>query len=145
MIHEKALSVNQAIQWPLVEMHTEAAMLRELIRKTAWQLDQVEEGVEISDKVAMCNYRANRLVGVAADRAIQTHGGIGYSRHMPFEHIFRHHRRYRITEGSEEMQMRRVGQYLFGYGGTTNDMFETPSFAARFNKVQRGAPASWLD
>ena len=58
---------------------------------------------------------------------------------------YRHHRRYRITEGSEEMQMRRVGQYLFGYGGTTNDMFETPSFASRFNKVQRGGPASWLD
>ncbi len=145
MIHERALSVNQAIQWPLIELHTEAAMLRELIRKTAWQLDQVEHGTEISDKVAMCNYRANRLVGQAADRAIQTHGGIGYSRHMPFEHIFRHHRRYRITEGSEEMQMRRVGQYLFGYGGTTSDMFETPSFASRFNKVQRGAPASWLD
>ncbi len=145
MVHDRALSVNQAIQWPLIEQHTEAAMLRELIRKTAWQLDQVEHGTEISDKVAMCNYRANRLVGQAADRAIQTHGGIGYSRHMPFEHIFRHHRRYRITEGSEEMQMRRVGQYLFGYGGTTNDMFETPSFASRFNSVQRGAPASWLD
>jgi hypothetical protein len=35
---------------------------------------------------------------------------------MPFEHIYRHHRRYRITEGSEEMQMRRVAQRLFGFG-----------------------------
>lgn len=143
-IHERPLSANQAIQWPLVELHTEAAMLRELIRKTAWQLDQVDHGHEISDKVAMCNYRANRLVGQAADRAIQTHGGIGYSRHLPFEHIFRHHRRYRITEGSEEMQMRRVGQYLFGYAGS-NPIFDTPSLASRFNSVQRGAPASWLD
>ena len=33
---------------------------------------------------------------------------------MPFEHIYRHHRRYRITEGSEEIQMRRVAGYLFG-------------------------------
>ena len=143
-IHNKPLSANQAIQWPLIELHTEAAMLRELIRKTAWQLDSIDDATEISDKVAMCNYRANRLVGQAADRAIQTHGGIGYSRHMPFEHIFRHHRRYRITEGAEEMQMRRVGQYLFGYG-VDNEMFETPSFAARFNSVQHGAPASWLD
>lgn len=144
MIHDRALSANQAIQWPLIELHTEAAMLRELIRKTAWELDRVEHKSELSDKVAMCNYRANRLVGQAADQAIQTHGGIGYSRHMPFEHIFRHHRRYRITEGTEEMQMRRVGQYLFGFG-TSNEMFETPSFASRFNSVQRGAPASWLD
>ena len=40
---------------------------------------------------------------------------IGYSRHKPFEHIYRHHRRYRITEGAEEIQMRRVAQYLFGF------------------------------
>ena len=43
------------------------------------------------------------------------HGGIGYSRHKPFEHIYRHHRRYRITEGSEEIQIRKVAAYLFGY------------------------------
>jgi acyl-CoA dehydrogenase len=113
----KPLSVNQAIQWPLVELHTECAMLRELIHKTAWEMDQMpkqEVARRLSDKVAMCNYRANRLVCNAADRAMQVHGAIGYSRHKPFEHIFRHHRRYRITEGSEEIQMRRVAQIMFG-------------------------------
>jgi alkylation response protein AidB-like acyl-CoA dehydrogenase len=93
-------------------------MLRTLIHKTAWQMDRMpkpEVALRISDKVAMCNYRANRLVCNAADRAMQVHGAIGYSRHKPFEHIFRHHRRYRITEGSEEIQMRRVAQYLFGF------------------------------
>jgi hypothetical protein len=64
----------------------------------------------------MANYRANRLACDAADRAMQVYGGMGYTRHQPFEHIYRHHRRYRITEGSEEMQMRRVAQRLFGFG-----------------------------
>jgi alkylation response protein AidB-like acyl-CoA dehydrogenase len=48
---------------------------------------------------------------------MQVHGGIGYSRHKPFEHIYRHHRRYRITEGSEEIQMRKVAGFLFGFMG----------------------------
>jgi acyl-CoA dehydrogenase len=48
---------------------------------------------------------------------MQVHGGIGYSRHKPFEHIYRHHRRYRITEGSEEIQMRKVAGHLFGFMG----------------------------
>ena len=100
------------MQFPLVELHTEA----ELVRKTAWEMDRVDH-LEISDQVSMCNYRANRLVCDAADRAIQVHGGIGYTRHAPFEHIYRHHRRYRITEGSEEIQMRKVAAYLFGYLG----------------------------
>ena len=58
---------------------------------------------------------ANRLCCDAADRAMQVHGGLGYSRHQPFEHIYRHHRRYRITEGAEEIQMRRVAGYMFGF------------------------------
>jgi acyl-CoA dehydrogenase len=113
----KPLSANQAIQFPLAELHTEAAMLRALIRQTAWEMDQMskpEVAIHLSDKVSMCNYRANRLVCEAADRAIQVHGGIGYSRHKPFEHIYRHHRRYRITEGSEEIQIRKVAGHLFG-------------------------------
>ncbi|PVZ05825.1 acyl-CoA dehydrogenase family protein [Actinomycetospora cinnamomea] len=110
------LATRQAIQWPLVELQTEAEMLRGLVRKTAWELDRVPHA-EISDRVSMCNYRANRFVCDAADRAMQVHGGLGYSRHTPFEHIYRHHRRYRITEGAEEIQMRKVAAYLFGFVG----------------------------
>jgi acyl-CoA dehydrogenase len=110
----KRLSSNQAIQFPLVELQTQCEMLRALIHKTAWLMDT--QGVfTVSDKVSMCNYWANRLCCEAADRAMQVHGGIGYSRHKPFEHIYRHHRRYRITEGAEEIQMRRVAGYMFGF------------------------------
>ncbi len=77
----------------------------------------------LSDKVSMCNYWANRLCCEAADRAMQIHGGIGYSRHKPFEHIYRHHRRYRLTEGSEEIQMRKVAAWLFGYAGPNRAKF----------------------
>jgi acyl-CoA dehydrogenase len=104
---------NQAIQFPLAELQTECELVRNLVYKTAWQMDR-GEAMDLTDKVAMCNYRANRLVCNAADTAIQVHGGIGYTRHKPFEHIYRHHRRYRITEGSDEIQIRRVAGILFG-------------------------------
>ena len=123
----KPLSDNQAIQWPLVELATQVEMLRLLIRKTAWDMDRMEHKQierELSDKVSMCNYWANRLVCEAADRAMQVHGGIGYSRHKPFEHIYRHHRRYRITEGAEEIQMRKVAAFLFGYMGPRRALFQ---------------------
>lgn len=88
---------------------------------------------QLSGQVAMCNFWANRLCCQAADRAIQVslrqcstlshpltiqiHGGDGYSRHYPFEHIYRHFRRYRITEGAEEIQMRKIAAYIFGFVG----------------------------
>jgi acyl-CoA dehydrogenase len=122
----EALAKNQAIQFPLVELATQCEMLRLLIRKTAWEMDQmgkIEVEKKLSDKVSMCNYWANRLCCEAADRAMQVHGGIGYSRHKPFEHIYRHHRRYRITEGSEEIQIRKVAAWLFGYMGPRKKEF----------------------
>ena len=110
----KPLSTHQGIQFPLVELQTQCEMLRTLIHKTAWLMDE-NGAFSCSDKVSMCNYWANRLCCEAADRAMQVHGGMGYSRYKPFEHIYRHHRRYRITEGTEEIQMRRVAGYLFGF------------------------------
>ncbi|KAH6651963.1 acyl-CoA dehydrogenase/oxidase [Truncatella angustata] len=130
VVFGRPLASNQAIQWPLVELATQAEMLRLLILRTANEMDEIQrryEGDEsttppwvaieelLGHKISMCNYYANRLATQAADNAIQVHGGNGYSRHEPFEHIWRHFRRYRITEGSEEVQMRKVAGHLFGY------------------------------
>jgi alkylation response protein AidB-like acyl-CoA dehydrogenase len=84
----KPLATNQGIQFPLVELQSQCEMLRALIHKTAWQMDTYG-AFSVSDKVSMCNYWANRLCCDAADRAMQVHGGLGYSRHKPFEHIYR--------------------------------------------------------
>ncbi|ETN36294.1 uncharacterized protein HMPREF1541_08571 [Cyphellophora europaea CBS 101466] len=131
VVFGKPLSANQAIQWPLVELSTQQEMLRLLILRTATEMDAVTATAhaagrspwidierKLGGKIGMCNYYANRLCCEAADRAIQVHGGVGYSREYPFEHIWRHFRRYRITEGSEEVQMRKVAAYLFGYKTT---------------------------
>lgn len=137
VVFGKPLSSNQAVQWPLVELATQVEMLRLLILRTATEMDEVQRRyldgggssqpvppwvaieVELGHKISMCNFWANRLATEAADTAIQVHGGNGYSRHQPFEHIWRHFRRYRITEGSEEIQKRRVAGYLFGFKSTT--------------------------
>ncbi|KAF3766956.1 hypothetical protein M406DRAFT_40052 [Cryphonectria parasitica EP155] len=124
VVFGKPLAVNQAIQWPLVELATQVEMLRLLILRTATEMDEIQKHYippwvaierELGHKISMCNFWANRLATEAADNAIQVHGGNGYSRHQPFEHIWRHFRRYRITEGSEEVQKRRVAGYLFGF------------------------------
>jgi len=110
----KPLAANQGIQFPLVELQARCEMLRALVHKTAWLMDR-DGAFSCSDKVSICNYQANRLCCEAADTAMQVFGGMGYSRYKPFEHIYRHHRRYRITEGADEIQMRRVAGYMFGF------------------------------
>lgn len=104
----------QGLQWQLVELQTEAELVRNTIMKTAWEMD-VHGKTAVSDKVSMVNVRGNQLACNAADRAMQIHGGVGYSRHYPFEHIYRHHRRYRITEGSDELQYRRIAAGMWDF------------------------------
>jgi acyl-CoA dehydrogenase len=121
-IFGQPLADYQGVQWQLVELQTEAELVRNTLYKTAWQMDEgggasTIAKVSVSDKVSMVNYRSNRLACDAADRAIQVHGGLGYTRHQPFEYIYRHHRRYRITEGSDELQLRRIAGRLFGFSG----------------------------
>jgi acyl-CoA dehydrogenase len=110
----KAMRDYQGVQWQLVELQTEAELVRNTIAKVAWAMD-VGGKTAVSDKVSMVNVRGNRLACDAADRAMQVHGGVGYSRHHPFEHIYRHHRRYRITEGSDELQYRRIAAGMWDF------------------------------
>ena len=90
-------------------------MLRLLIQQTAWSLDPRRRprasahglDVQLPGQPAVLRGRRPGDAGRTAASATAAH--------MPFEHIYRHHRRYRITEGSEEMQMRRVAGNLFGF------------------------------
>ncbi|MEM1403183.1 MAG: acyl-CoA dehydrogenase family protein [Pseudomonadota bacterium] len=116
----KPLAVNQSIQFRLAELYGEYEALKALTLQTAWEMDQMSKrdvAKRLSDTVAICNYRANRLACAAADESMQIHGGIGYSRYKQFEHHYRHHRRYRITEGSDEIQLRKIAGHLFGFIG----------------------------
>ena len=115
----KPLATNQAIQFPLVELQTQCEMLRALIHKTAWSMDTYGA---FSQSRARCRCATTGRTGCAARRPTgpcRCTAASGYSRHKPFEHIYRHHRRYRITEGAEEIQMRRVAGYMFGFMSQT--------------------------
>ena len=62
--------------------------------------------------------------------------------HKPFEHIYRHHRRYRITEGSEEIQLRKIAGHLFGFMALREA--ESPRGKRTGQLQSRGAPIrSW--
>lgn len=116
----KPLATNQSIQFRLAELFGEHQALKALTLQTAWEMDRMDKrevAQRLSDTVAICNYRANRLACTAADEAMQVHGGLGYSRYKQFEHHYRHHRRYRITEGSDEIQLRKIAGHLFGFIG----------------------------
>src|SRR6202034_1252989 len=91
----------QAIQFMLADMATEIDAARFLVRKAAWKQDT---GARFSMDAAMAKLFASELATRVTHKAIQTHGGNGYSREYPVERNYRDARITEIYEGTSEIQ-----------------------------------------
>lgn len=95
------LSERQAVQWMLADSAVEIHAARMMTYQGAWKADQ---GEDIRVEAAICKLYATEMACRVIDRAIQIHGGVGYSRELPLERFYRDFRRSRITEGASEVQ-----------------------------------------
>jgi butyryl-CoA dehydrogenase len=91
----------QAIQFMLADMATEIDAARLLVRKAAWQQDR---GARFSLEAATAKLFASEMATRVAHKAIQIHGGYGYSKEYPVERAYRDARITEIYEGTSEIQ-----------------------------------------
>jgi butyryl-CoA dehydrogenase len=91
----------QAIQFMLADMATEIDAARLLVRKAAWKQDS---GARFSLEAATAKLFASEMSTRVAHKAIQIHGGYGYSREYPVERAYRDARITEIYEGTSEIQ-----------------------------------------
>jgi butyryl-CoA dehydrogenase len=91
----------QAIQFMLADMATEIDAARLLVRKAAWK---EETGARFSMEAAIAKLCASEMATRVTHKAIQIHGGNGYSREYPVERNYRDARITEIYEGTSEIQ-----------------------------------------
>lgn len=91
----------QAIQFMLADMATEIDAARLLTRKAAWKQDT---GARFSMEAAAAKLFASEMCTRVTHKAIQIHGGNGYSREYPVERMYRDARITEIYEGTSEIQ-----------------------------------------
>ncbi len=91
----------QAIQFMLADMSTEIEAARLLTRRAAWKQDT---GARFSMEAAMAKLFASEMATRVTHKAIQVHGGYGYSREYPVERMYRDARITEIYEGTSEIQ-----------------------------------------
>ncbi|HEV2303958.1 MAG TPA: acyl-CoA dehydrogenase [Candidatus Acidoferrales bacterium] len=91
----------QAIQFMLADMATEIDAARLLVRKAAWKEDT---GARFSMEASIAKLFASEMATRVAHKAIQIHGGNGYSREYPVERAYRDARITEIYEGTSEIQ-----------------------------------------
>ncbi len=91
----------QAIQFMLADMATEIDAARLLVRKAAWKEDT---GARFSMEASIAKLFASEMATRVTHKAIQIHGGNGYSREYPVERNYRDARITEIYEGTSEIQ-----------------------------------------
>ncbi|MFZ0738642.1 MAG: acyl-CoA dehydrogenase [Candidatus Acidiferrales bacterium] len=91
----------QAIQFMLADMAAEIDAARFLVRKAAWKQDN---GARFTMDAAIAKLFASEMSTRVTHKAIQIHGGYGYSREYPVERAYRDARITEIYEGTSEIQ-----------------------------------------
>jgi butyryl-CoA dehydrogenase len=85
----------------LADMSTEIEAARLLTRKAAWKQDA---GQRFSMEASIAKLFASEMANRVTHKAIQVHGGYGYSREYPVERMYRDARITEIYEGTSEIQ-----------------------------------------
>jgi butyryl-CoA dehydrogenase len=91
----------QAVQFMLADMATEIEAARLLSYQAAWLKDQ---GVEFEKQAAMAKLYASEVCTRATSKAVQVHGGYGYTKEFPVERYMREAKLFEIVEGTSEIQ-----------------------------------------
>jgi alkylation response protein AidB-like acyl-CoA dehydrogenase len=105
----KPIGKMQGVSFQLADMAMEVELARLAAYKLAWLADQGEPLIQAA---AFSKLFATEMVGRAADTAIQVHGGIGLTRELGLERIYRFVRILRIVEGTSEVQRYLIGKSL---------------------------------
>ena len=101
----------QGLQWMLADMATELAAARALAMTAARKRGT---GERFSSDAAMAKLYTTEAASRIADKALQIHGGYGYTRAMPLERYVRDLRIFQIYEGSSEIQRNIIARGLLG-------------------------------
>jgi len=94
------LADRQAVQWFIADSATDIYASRLMTYHGSWKFDQ---GEDVRQEASMLKIFATEMATRVADRAMQVHGGMGMSKDLPLEFIYRRLRPMRIFEGPTEI------------------------------------------
>ena len=107
----RAIIENQSIAFMLADMATEIDAARLLVHRAAWL---ARNGTYTNAEGSMSKLKAARTAVWVTERAIQIHGGYGYTREYPVERMHRDAKIFDIFEGTEQIQQLVIARAISG-------------------------------
>ncbi|MGQ0841914.1 acyl-CoA dehydrogenase family protein [Actinokineospora sp.] len=107
----RPIGMNQGLQFPLADSLARLDAAELVLRKATWRYDR---GEPCAREANTAKYLCADAGFEAADRALQTHGGMGYSEEYNVARYFREARLLRIAPVSQEMVLNYLGSHVLG-------------------------------
>jgi alkylation response protein AidB-like acyl-CoA dehydrogenase len=105
----KAIAEFQGVQFQLSDIATELEAGRHLVYHAAWL---AQNGFPFSKEAAMAKLFCSEMAMRATTKAIQIHGGYGYTKDYPVERMMRDAKIGEIGEGTSEIQRIVIARHL---------------------------------
>ncbi len=106
----KSISFFQNTQFQMADLYTKVEASRLLVRSAAFKKDS---GVSYSCDAAMAKLYASETAMEVTTKAVQFHGGYGYTREYPVERMMRDAKITEIYEGTSEVQRMVIAAKMF--------------------------------
>jgi alkylation response protein AidB-like acyl-CoA dehydrogenase len=111
----QAIGQFQGIQWMLADMKTRIEASRLLIYNAALAKQRAKhDGGRYTLEASMAKLYASETAMWVTEKAVQIHGGMGYSKEMPLERYFRDAKITEIYEGTSEIQRLVIARNVLG-------------------------------
>jgi len=111
VVFGRPIGMNQGLQFPLADSLARLDAAELMLRKATWLYDN---GQACGREANTAKYLCADAAFDAADRALQTHGGMGYSEEYHVARYFREARLTRIAPISQEMVLNFLGSHVLG-------------------------------
>jgi len=110
----ETISRFEGIQFMLAEMATKIFAMEGMVYRTAQDYDNKKT---VGQTSAMVKLFCSEAMMDIADKALQIHGGMGFSRELPLERFYRDARILKIFEGTNEIQKLIIGRHVIKDNG----------------------------
>ncbi len=111
VVFGRPIGQNQGLAFPLAEAHMKLHAAELAVREASWRFDQ---GLPCGEAANTAKYLAAEAAFFACDRAMQTHGGMGYAREYHVERYWREARLMKIAPVSQEMVCNFISSNVLG-------------------------------
>lgn len=111
IVFGRPIGQNQGLAFPLAQAHMQLHAAELAIREASWRFDN---DLPCGEAANTAKYLAAEAAFFACDRAMQTHGGMGYAREYHVERYWREARLMKIAPVSQEMVCNYISSNVLG-------------------------------